>query len=59
MTDALFIPRAVYNAMVTRYPAFMSAVYLTYVRRWSLGGVTVRNPDDALRAVVRDCTPAA
>lgn len=58
MTDALLIPRAVYDRMIDRYPAFMRAVWTSYVRRWSLGGVTVRNPDAALRAVVAECTDA-
>lgn len=54
-TPALAIPRAVYNRMVDRFPAFMTVAWLAYVRRWGLGGVTVRNPDRALRAVVAEC----
>lgn len=59
VTDGpLAIPRAVYNRMVDRFPAFMSVAWLRYVRRWSVAGVTVRNPDAALRAVVAECTGA-
>lgn len=51
----MFIPRAVYGSMCDRFPAFMACAWIGYTRRWGLGGVTVRNPDRALRAVVAQC----
>lgn len=51
----MFVTRQQYDSLVTRFPAWMAAVWPMFDRRWSFGGCRVDahpgTPDGALAAL--------